>query len=284
MYKSPTDLQIMYLHTSLRVPAIVAVVEVVALSDRPDGSQQALGCGFSVLEMFAGRGEEQAGAGGDRRLILHHGTPRELLHPKFKGAVEYPGGVSSCSLMAVTGEGGVISSSLPYSPDILAQTLMWSDVPRTQTRVDTVVGRRTTAAPPHQIDALHLTPLTVRPSACGPSLCPAVEAAHDGGLLKAIDGAHVECVVKGHPALGSMVHLLPENRLVSGLDNIPGLVPSPTGDALLRPKLLKRTPYCLSRLTVSLQPSLDRFESQLLQLVSADWDATVGHGARRLCR
>ncbi|CAL8278614.1 unnamed protein product [Boreogadus saida] len=178
--------EIMYLHTSLRVPAIVAVVEVVALSDRPDGSQQALGCGFSVLEMFAARGEEQAGggAGGDRRLILHHGTPRELLHPKFKGAVEY------------------------------------------------------------------------------------------GGLLKAIDGARVECVVKGHPALGSMVHLLPENRLVSGQDNIPGLAPSPTGDALLRPKLLKRTPYCLSRLTVSLQPSLDRFESQLLQLVSADWDAT----------
>ena len=57
----------MFLHTSLRVPTIVAVVELVALSDRPDGSQQALGCGFSVLEMFAGRGEEQAGAGGDRR-------------------------------------------------------------------------------------------------------------------------------------------------------------------------------------------------------------------------
>uniref|UniRef100_A0A8C5FLD7 Nephronophthisis 4 n=1 Tax=Gadus morhua TaxID=8049 RepID=A0A8C5FLD7_GADMO len=120
--------EIMYLHTSLRVPAIVAVVEVVALSDRPDGSQQALGCGFSVLEMFAGRGEEHAGAVGDRRLILHHGTPRELLHPKFKGAVE-------CK---------------------------------------------------------NLSPL-------------------------------------GHPALGSMVHLLPENRLVSGLDNIPGLAPSPTG-------------------------------------------------------
>ncbi|CAL8368982.1 unnamed protein product [Lota lota] len=178
--------EIMYLHTSLRVPAIVAVVELVALSDRPDGSQHALGCGFAVLEMFAGKGEEHASAGGDRRLILHHGTPRELLHPKLKGAVEY------------------------------------------------------------------------------------------GSLLKAIDGAHVECVVKGHPALGSVVHLLPENMLVSGQDNIPGLVPSPTGDALLRPKLLKRTPYCLSRLTVSLQPSLDHFESQLVQLVSADWDATAG--------
>jgi len=51
----------------------------------------------------------------------------------------------------------------------------------------------------------------------------------DGSLLKAIDGAHVDCVVKGHPALASMGHLLPENMLVSGLDHIPGLVPSPTG-------------------------------------------------------
>ncbi|CAL8318930.1 unnamed protein product [Merluccius merluccius] len=96
----------------------------------------------------------------------------------------------------------------------------------------------------------------------------------DGRLLKAMDGSHVDCVVQSHPALLSAAHLLPQNTLVSGDDLIPGLAPSPTGDALLSPKLLKLSSYSLSRLTVSLQPSLDRFESRLLQLVSADWDAT----------
>jgi len=54
----------------------------------------------------------------------------------------------------------------------------------------------------------------------------------DSGLLKVIDGAHLDCVVKKHPSLLSAIHLLPENVLVSGVDNIPGLAASPTGDFL----------------------------------------------------
>lgn len=51
----------------------------------------------------------------------------------------------------------------------------------------------------------------------------------DSSVLKTIDSAHLECVVKRHPALVSMMHLLPENVLVSGDENIPGLAASPTG-------------------------------------------------------
>lgn len=51
----------------------------------------------------------------------------------------------------------------------------------------------------------------------------------DSSLLKSIEGAHLDCVIKNHPAMKSMVHLLPENVLVSGDENIPGLVASPTG-------------------------------------------------------
>lgn len=53
----------------------------------------------------------------------------------------------------------------------------------------------------------------------------------DSSLLQSIEGAHLDCVIKNHPALDSMMHLLPENVLVSGDENIPGLAASPTGKA-----------------------------------------------------
>lgn len=52
----------------------------------------------------------------------------------------------------------------------------------------------------------------------------------DNSLFKAIDGAHLDCEVKNHPALVSMMHLLPENVIVSRDENIPGLAASPTGN------------------------------------------------------
>ncbi|KAG8002845.1 Nephrocystin-4 [Nibea albiflora] len=155
---------VLYFHTSLRLPSTVVVLELVSLSPRPDGSQHALGRGFTLLELFTNRPEAQA-ADGDR-----------------------------------------------------------------------------------------------------------------SSLLKTIDGAHLECVIKNHPALVSMIHLLPENVLVSGAENIPGLSASPTGDALLRPQMLKMLPFTLNRLTISLQPSLEKFESQLLQLINADCHNTKQPG------
>uniref|UniRef100_A0A7N8XZ77 Nephronophthisis 4 n=1 Tax=Mastacembelus armatus TaxID=205130 RepID=A0A7N8XZ77_9TELE len=174
----PAGKYVLYFHTSLQFPTTVLVLELVSLSPRPDGSQQALGQGFTVLDLFTSRPEVQA-AEGDRRLSLHHGSPRGLVHPLVKDTADCKG-------------------------------------------------------------------------------------------LFTIDGTHLECVLKNHPALVSMMHPLPENVLVSGDENIPGLTASPTGDVLLRPQLLKMFPFTLNRLTVTLQPSLERFESQLLQLISAD--------------
>lgn len=51
----------------------------------------------------------------------------------------------------------------------------------------------------------------------------------DNSLLTSVEGAHLECVIKKHPALDPVKHLLPENALVSGDENIPGVVSSPTG-------------------------------------------------------
>ncbi|KAM9350369.1 nephrocystin-4 [Symphorus nematophorus] len=179
--------EVLYFHTSLRLPSTVVVLELVSLSLRPDGSQHALGRGFTLLEVFTSRPEAQT-ADGDRRLNLHHGSPRSLLHPLLKDIVDY------------------------------------------------------------------------------------------SSFLKTIDGSHLDCVIKNHPALVSMMHLLPENVLVSGDENIPGLAASPSGDALLRPQLLKMLPFTLSRLTISLQPSLETFESQLLQLINADCHNTKQPG------
>ncbi|XP_068161997.1 LOW QUALITY PROTEIN: nephrocystin-4 [Antennarius striatus] len=171
--------EVLYFHTSLRLPSTVVVLELVSLSPRPDGSHHALGQGFTLLELFTNRPEAQA-AVGDRRLNLHYGSPRSLLHPLLKDAVDY------------------------------------------------------------------------------------------NSLLVANDGSCLDCAIKKHPALVSMMHLLPENVLLSGDENIPGLAASPTGDALVRPQLLRMTPFTLKGLTISLQPSLEAFESQLHQLVNTD--------------
>ncbi|XP_034027801.1 nephrocystin-4 [Thalassophryne amazonica] len=171
--------EVLYFHTSLRLPSTVVILELVALSNLPDGSQQALGRGFTVLDLFTNRPDIQA-ADEDRRLKLHHGTPRSLLHPLLRDRDQY----------------------------------------------------------------------------------------HT--LLKIIDGTHLECLVKKHPAMVSLMHLLPENVFVSGDQNIPGLAVCPSGDSLLRPRLLQMLPLTLNRLTVWLQPSLDSFERQLLQLINAD--------------
>ncbi|XP_013875853.1 nephrocystin-4 isoform X2 [Austrofundulus limnaeus] len=170
--------EVLYFHTSLLIPSTLLILELVSLSPKLDGSQQFLGRGFTVLELFTNRPEGPAD--GNRRLNLHHGSPRGLLHPLLKGSADY------CN------------------------------------------------------------------------------------LLKIIDGSHLDCVVKKHPPLASVMHLLPENALVSGDDIIPGLAASPTGDALLRPQLVKMMPFTLSRLTISLQPSLEKFENLLLQLINAD--------------
>ncbi|XP_077371018.1 nephrocystin-4 isoform X2 [Festucalex cinctus] len=170
----------LYFHTSLRLHSNVLVLELVALSTRSDGSQQALGQGFTVLNLFSNKTDPKV----ERRLNLLHGSPRVLLHPLLKNVFDYT------------------------------------------------------------------------------------------SYLKALGEANLECVLNGHTALTHMMHLLPENVLVSSNENIPGLAASSTGDALLKPMLLKMLPFTLSRLTICLQPSLEAFECQLLRLINADCQNT----------
>lgn len=62
------------------------------------------------------------------------------------------------------------------------------------------------------------------------ALCLVFSSTHHTELLRIIEGAHLVFNVKPHPALAPIMHLFPENILVSGDEDIPGLVPSPTGE------------------------------------------------------
>ncbi|KAJ8016670.1 hypothetical protein DPEC_G00009660 [Dallia pectoralis] len=179
--------EVVYFHTALCLPSVVAVVELVVLQARADGSQHELGCGFAILHPFSSRTETQASEG-DRRLCFYHGTPRALLHPLLGDCIE------------------------------------------------------------------------------------------QNKLLVPIVGTHLVCSLKAHPALDPVVHLLPQNMLVSGDENIPGIRPSPTGDCLFKPHMEKSLTCSLDRLSISLEPSLEKFDSQLLQLINMDCQNTKHWG------
>ncbi|KAL1021085.1 hypothetical protein UPYG_G00008570 [Umbra pygmaea] len=179
--------EVVYFHTSLCLPSVVAVVELVALQPRADGSQYELGCGFAILQLFSSRTEPQASEG-ERRLCLYHGTPRALLHPLLRDSIE------------------------------------------------------------------------------------------QNKLLVPIEETHLVWSLKPHPALAPVTHLFPPNMLVSGYENIPGIKPSPTGDSLLKPKMVKNITCVLDRLSIALHPSLEKFETQLLQLINTDCSNTKHWG------
>uniref|UniRef100_A0A3P9JSC6 NPHP4 C2-like domain-containing protein n=1 Tax=Oryzias latipes TaxID=8090 RepID=A0A3P9JSC6_ORYLA len=129
--------QVLYFHTSLLVPGILVVLELVSISTKRDGSHQAVGRGFAVLELLSS-GPQAPPVYGERRLNVHHGTPRGLLHPQLRDATDY------------------------------------------------------------------------------------------SSYLKPIDGAHLDMELKNHPSLLSVAHLLPDNSIVCGDEDIPGPEASPT--------------------------------------------------------
>nr|XP_031362508.1 nephrocystin-4 [Lonchura striata domestica] len=80
--------EVVYFHTSLNHPSIAAVVEVVMMAGKGDGSSQHLSCGFGIIPLFHGGSEVTDPATEDRALKLYHGTPRALLHPRFQDPAE----------------------------------------------------------------------------------------------------------------------------------------------------------------------------------------------------
>ncbi|KAK7135944.1 hypothetical protein R3I94_014570 [Phoxinus phoxinus] len=95
-------------------------------------------------------------------------------------------------------------------------------------------------------------------------------------VLSVMEGSQLLYSIQPHPALTPIMHLLPPNTLVSGHDRIPGVVFSTdTGtDALRKPRLLKSFSCVLENLRVALFPSVEVFESDLLQLLNTDCQNT----------
>ncbi|XP_062855133.1 nephrocystin-4 isoform X2 [Trichomycterus rosablanca] len=80
--------EVIYFHTSLCLLSVVAVVELVFLSPGNNTSQNAVGLGFGILQLFSGSPEAEG------RLILYHGTPRALLHPTLKDPLQFNSALS----------------------------------------------------------------------------------------------------------------------------------------------------------------------------------------------
>ncbi|XP_076421881.1 nephrocystin-4 isoform X1 [Peromyscus maniculatus bairdii] len=87
-----------------------------------------------------------------------------------------------------------------------------------------------------------------------------------------MENCSLQYTLKPHPPLEPAFHLLPENLLVSGLQQIPGLLPphGDTGDVLRKPRFQKPTTRHLDDLFFTLYPSLEKFEEELLELLISD--------------
>ncbi|KAL6069844.1 hypothetical protein STEG23_014865, partial [Scotinomys teguina] len=87
-----------------------------------------------------------------------------------------------------------------------------------------------------------------------------------------MENCSLQYTLKPHPPLEPAFHLLPENLLVSGLQQIPGLLPphGDTGDALRKPRFQKPTTWHIDDLFFTLYPSLEKFEEELLELLISD--------------
>ncbi|XP_068270841.1 nephrocystin-4 [Nyctibius grandis] len=90
--------------------------------------------------------------------------------------------------------------------------------------------------------------------------------------LTVMEKSRLQYSLKPHQPLETIFHLLPENLLMSGLQNVPGLLPAhgDTSDCLQKPRLVKPVTCYLEGLSVRLYPSLEEFEEELLDLLNSD--------------
>uniref|UniRef100_A0A8C8SJT5 Nephrocystin 4 n=1 Tax=Pelusios castaneus TaxID=367368 RepID=A0A8C8SJT5_9SAUR len=90
--------------------------------------------------------------------------------------------------------------------------------------------------------------------------------------MTAIENTHLQYTLRSHPPLETVYHLFPENMLVSGLQKIPGLLLThgETNDYFRKPHLMKSVTWHLDKLSINLYPSLEKFEEELLDLLSSD--------------
>ncbi|KAL8622715.1 hypothetical protein ACOMHN_009349 [Nucella lapillus] len=89
-------------------------------------------------------------------------------------------------------------------------------------------------------------------------------------LLKGVGGRTLSFALSQHRAMRRMVGLLPENVIVSRDVIVPGLEDSPHEDQFRKPQLRGGASCALEGLTLTLPPSLERFEKDLCGLLSED--------------
>ncbi|XP_072537672.1 nephrocystin-4 isoform X2 [Salminus brasiliensis] len=129
-------------------------------------------------------------------------------------------------------------------------------------------SRRPDSGPPHGEGRLSLFYGTPR-ALLHPTLRDPLQM---NAVLSVMEGTQLLYSLQPHPALRPVMHLLPPNILVSGHDLLPGVVPptDSTADALRRPRLLPEFSCMLESVCVSLAPSMEVFEADLLQMLNCD--------------
>ncbi|XP_056400464.1 nephrocystin-4 [Hyla sarda] len=87
-----------------------------------------------------------------------------------------------------------------------------------------------------------------------------------------IEKSHIQYSLRTHNALKDVSHLLPLDVLVSGSERIPGAIQGrdETADALKKPRLQRTITCHLDKLYLLLYPSLEKFEEELISLISTD--------------
>ncbi|XP_038060969.1 nephrocystin-4-like [Patiria miniata] len=91
--------------------------------------------------------------------------------------------------------------------------------------------------------------------------------------LTAISDCQLCYTIRTHRYMDKIMHLVPENVLLSGNDKIPGVTvvdPKDGGDSLRRPRPLKRLSAALDKISILVYPTLDEFEEELCKHLNLD--------------
>ncbi|KAM8796423.1 nephrocystin-4 [Eudromia elegans] len=90
--------------------------------------------------------------------------------------------------------------------------------------------------------------------------------------MTVMENSQLQYTLRPHAPLETILHLFPENLLMSGLQKIPGVLPARghTDDCFLAPRLMKPITCYLDKVSVHLYPSLEEFEEELLDLLNSD--------------
>ncbi|KAG8434249.1 hypothetical protein GDO86_012573 [Hymenochirus boettgeri] len=87
-----------------------------------------------------------------------------------------------------------------------------------------------------------------------------------------IENSYIQYTVRPHKAIQAVGHLFPENTLVSGSEEIPGILShDESGDAFRKPHIQKSIVYYLDQICLFLHPSLEKFEEDLTKLITIEW-------------